>query len=97
MSKLSNFVIPAAIFQAVALAQSTEETRYYLNGVFVEHNRITATNGHILIRYEIETGLDEGESAIVYVDKGEKGFKSKVISKLIMAFDTDKNLSLIHI
>ena len=32
----------------VSLAQSTEETRYYLNGMYFAKNQIIATNGHML-------------------------------------------------
>lgn len=92
MDKL-NFTIPANIFQAVALAQSKDPTCYYLNGVFVEPGSITATNGHILIRYEMETGLPEDhEGLIVYVDPTEKGLKAKAAGNLTMVFDTENEI-----
>ena len=47
------YTIPRELLAAVALAASTEDTRYYLQGVFVEIGlksvTLTATNGHILL------------------------------------------------
>lgn len=47
----------AALFAPVAFAISTEETRYYLNGVFLhthdENLRAVATDGHRLSRHQI--------------------------------------------
>ena len=40
--------VNAKLFAAVGIARSYEETRYYLNGVFVTKNYMVATDGHIL-------------------------------------------------
>ena len=72
------FKIKASAYKAVALAQSKEKSRYSLCGVFVERQSITATNGHILLKYNLEeeTGLDAVgyEPFIMSVDTSEKGF-----------------------
>ena len=88
---MTTFTIPAKIYQAVALAQSTDKTRYYLGGVFVEQDSITATNGHILIKYDMETSL-KGEPLICFVDASEKGFKEKCAGDLLMRFDLEKKI-----
>ena len=88
---MTTFTIPAKIYQAVALAQSTEKTRYYLGGVFVEQGSITAANGHILIKYDIETSL-KGEPLICFVDASEKGFKERCAGDLLMRFDLEKKI-----
>lgn len=49
--------------QAIALAASTEESRYYLNGVFCSPDGgIAATNGHIMamLNMKKETPMDKG-------------------------------------
>lgn len=56
--------VNANLFRIAALAQSREETRYYLNGVFVEPHAIkgvtmTATDGHVLVSIYDETGTCE--------------------------------------
>lgn len=56
------FDIPAPVLRTmlakVAVAISTEETRYYLNGVFLHGTdsmlRTVATDGHRLVRHEVE-------------------------------------------
>lgn len=55
--------VNANLFRIAALAQSHEETRYYLNGVFIEPHRngvtMTATDGRILVSIHDETGTCE--------------------------------------
>lgn len=51
---MTELVFSASMFAAVAVAVSTEETRFYLRGVYLEptgtgHVRMTATDGHILL------------------------------------------------
>lgn len=57
--------VSASAFAAVMLAVSTEETRYYLNGVLIEPNpaggvNVVATNGHILIAIHEPDGETNG-------------------------------------
>ena len=40
--------IGAKILAAVALARSFEDTRYYLNGVYISEDKAVATDGHIM-------------------------------------------------
>lgn len=57
--------VSAKAFAAAMLAVSTEETRYYLNGVLIEPNpaggvTVVATNGHILIAIHDADGETNG-------------------------------------
>lgn len=70
----SGFAIPAADLRALIdrtrFAMSTEETRYYLNGIYLHHAenegvqvlRAVATDGHRLARFEMP--LPEGASGM---------------------------------
>lgn len=53
----------SSVFARVAFAVSTEETRYYLNGVYLEPTAATATDGHRLAH--ITTELPAFEPIIV--------------------------------
>lgn len=52
--------VNANLFRIAAIAQSSEETRYYLQGVYVEPHlsgvTMTATNGQYLVSIHDETG-----------------------------------------
>lgn len=57
--------VSAKAYAAALLAVSTEETRYYLNGVLIEPNpaggvTVVATNGHILIAIHDADGETNG-------------------------------------
>lgn len=59
------FRINADLFRAVSVAVSTDETRYYLNGVNVEQHPVkgvilTATDGHRLLCAHDENGETDG-------------------------------------
>ena len=70
-----NIEINARLLKAVALAVTKTETRYYLNGVYVEffadHITLTATDGHKLIagrQVRVDTGSGDsaaGEAGII--------------------------------
>lgn len=58
--------VSARAYAAAMLAQSTEETRYYLNGVLIQPCRaggvmVVATNGHILIAIHDKDGETNGD------------------------------------
>ena len=63
--------LPINKLHAVALAAATEETRYYLNGVYIEpHPRktgviLTATNGKILLSAYHDTGFGEPFAPVI--------------------------------
>lgn len=63
--KLSTMVLPREALEFVFQAASTEETRYYLNGILFDPAGLVATNGHILLCERIETGLSEGQGVIL--------------------------------
>jgi DNA polymerase III subunit beta len=60
--------INLSMLKAANLAASSEETRYYLNGVFVEISRrrvtYTATNGHVL--FTVKDDLQEAKPGKVH-------------------------------
>lgn len=65
--------INADLFRAAYVCVSTEETRYYLNGVYVEPHAdegviLVATDGHRLVCIHDATGTASG-AAIIRVDK----------------------------
>jgi DNA polymerase-3 subunit beta len=87
------FVLPAAelkkLIDRTRFAISTEETRYYLNGIFlhaladgVGHLRGVATDGHRLARFEI--GLPDGAAGMpgVIVPRKTVGELRKLIDEL---------------
>lgn len=63
--------LPIAKLHAVALAASTDDTRFYLKGVHIEpHPKktgviLTATNGHILISAYRDTGAAESFAPVI--------------------------------
>lgn len=66
-------VVDADLFRRAQMAVSTEETRYYLNGVFIEPCPgggaiITATDGAMLVSFRDHGGIVNG-SGIVSLDK----------------------------
>jgi len=101
-------LINASIFELVARVASTEETRYYLNGVYVEPHpirgvKLTATDGHRLLHAWDETGTCKG-SAIVRLSKPGltaarfKAKSSKVLSVAdgvasVVSFNTTRFVS----
>lgn len=84
------FMIKANEFQAVAQAVSKEETRYYLNGVFIEATQdgiqLAATNGHILLSAKGSNGSFGGADTeplsvtglIIKMDTASKSFKTRI-------------------
>jgi len=85
------FHVNASLFAAANLMRSYEETRYYLNGVYVEPCEqggvlLVATDGHRLIVIRDENGFTP-EPVIIQVDKGElKKFKpdSRATKQLVI-------------
>ncbi len=74
--------INSKLFARVALAQSTEETRYYLKGVHVSaHPRgegviLAATDGHMLIAAHDPTGTPPTTEGGLIVGLGKEGLKA---------------------
>ena len=68
--------ITANLFLAAARFVSTEETRYYLRGVYVQHAEgggllYTATDGHRLIHVHDPAAEMDGDARIVGIAKGK--------------------------
>ena len=81
----TTFFLPLRDVLAVWNATSSEKTRYYLNGVYVEqHDRdgiqIVATDGHILLRKTCAPEAFIGADVTTQSTETERGF--------ILAFDT---------
>lgn len=67
-------VVSADLFRRAMAAVSKEETRYYLNGVFVEPCAeggvlLVATDGHCLLVFHDEHGVARNGSGIVQLNK----------------------------
>ncbi|MEP3245125.1 MAG: hypothetical protein ABJN40_13265 [Sneathiella sp.] len=73
---------------AVALVQSTEETRYYLNGVYFFGKLAVATDGHILTVAYDEHADNGKEGVILPVDKSAAS-KLKNKKAVTALFDDD--------
>ena len=63
-------ICDANLFRIAYAAVSTEETRYYLNGVFIEPHHaqgvtMTATNGHVFLTIHDKTGSMGGLSPVI--------------------------------
>lgn len=84
--------IPLNPFKAVYKATSTCQTRYYLGGVFVQDDRLVATNGHTLLRYVFshhKTGAGTSPF-ILKVDVNEKAMKPKYSEHAYMHVDLER-------
>lgn len=73
---MTAFNVDASLFRIAAMFQSTEETRYYLNGVHIEpHHQegvfLVATDGYRLFVAHDVTGKIEGGNAIVQLGKDQ--------------------------
>ncbi len=80
----------AALFAPVAFAISTEETRFYLNGIYLEPTAATATDGHRL--GTISTDLPTFEPVIVprkLVGLVPKGAVKVSVSEQKIRLETD--------
>ncbi|MGO3930847.1 hypothetical protein [Rhodopseudomonas pseudopalustris] len=85
----------ANLFRIAMLAASNEETRYYLNGVFVEPQsgggvRMTATDGRKLICIFDESG-EANESAIINLRDALKLCRPKGKERRDVIIDTGSN------
>lgn len=103
----TSFFLPAADLMAAWQSTSSEETRYYLQGVFLETDgtacRAVATDGHMALVIEMPAGAFIGAGActqsaneysgfILSVDVAEKAFKAKAYGDLWVYGDTDTGI-----
>ena len=86
--------IPLNIFKAVAQAQSKEQTRSYLCGVYCTDTTLVATNGHILLKYELDQPTGLTEPLIINIDLSQKAMKppSNVAGEVYMHLDLEKRI-----
>ena len=81
--------VNAQLFARVALAQSTDPGRYYLNGVCIQpHPRgegatMVATDGHMLLAAHDASGVGPASPAGVIVNLGKEGLKAAAKGKLL--------------
>lgn len=82
---MKSFNLSAALLAAAGIFRSTEETRYYLGGVFVEPDpnpetgrgvRMVATDGHRLCIFHDPQGM-ASDSAILSFDFKSKALKAR--------------------
>jgi len=96
----TTFAFPVADLIATYAACSKEETRYYLQGVYVETRengvRLVATNGHILLRTDSE-GFAPAEPIILSTDTMEKAFKAKCKGNFVPWIYGDTETGIIQV
>jgi len=104
----TTFFIPADSVRAVWNAVSTEKTRYYLNGLYVEtHDRdgmqVIATDGHVLLHQALPEGAFMGAKVhtqaaqfdrgfILSLDPTDKSMKAKTIGDAWLYGDTETGI-----
>lgn len=89
----NTLTIPLTPFKAVQKAQSTEKMRYYLGGVYVEPESLTAMDGRILMRYNTDDAPTGAvEPVILYVDPNEKAMKPKSADNVFMFVDLERRI-----
>lgn len=79
-SRIPAIDVNAILFRAANECVSDEETRYYLNGVYVQPHPekgvlLTATDGHRLVCIHDETGSCDGAAVIMVKKAAWYGFK----------------------
>ena len=99
-----SFDIDASLFRIASMFQSTEETRYYLNGVHVEPHHengvlLVATDGHRMFVGHDASGKIEGGTAIVQLGKDQikacKEGRGEQIPRRIVATAAKEPLTII--
>jgi len=86
----TTFFLPADDLRAAFQCISTEQTRYYLGGVFVEADNLVALDGNQMLKIELPDGCHvgtecftqgmdapEGAGFILSCDATDKAFKAK--------------------
>lgn len=88
--------VNAKLFRAVSLCVSTEETRYYLNGVYIHKHAkegavLVATDGNRMMIAHDVNGIVEGEPKIIRLDKtaltAAKGKRNESAERTIQVDD----------
>lgn len=97
------FDVDASLFRVAAMFQSTEEARYYLNGVHIEQHQdegvfLVATDGHRLLVAHDVSGKIEGGTAIVQLGKDQlracKEGRGETAPRRIVATDAKQPLTI---
>lgn len=100
---MTKFDVDASLFRVAAMFQSTEETRYYLNGVHIEPHHeegvfLVATDGHRLFVAHDATGKIEGGTAIVQLGKDQlracRQGRGETAPRRIVATDAKQPLTI---
>ena len=73
---------------AVAMAQSTEQTRYYLLGVHFTNARMEATNGHVATYAELEPDADRPDCIMPVSKKAISALKGSKAETAVFDGDT---------
>src|SRR5690554_1106144 len=97
------FDVDASLFRVAAMFQSTEETRYYLNGVHIEQHQdegvfLVATDGHRLLVAHDVSGKIDGGTAIVHLGKDQlkacKEGRGETVPRRIVATDAKQPITI---
>lgn len=84
----TSFFLPADDLRAAFQCVSAEQTRYYLNGVFIDRDaaglRLIGLDGHVMVKIELPDAAFVGEDCmtqengfILKTDRTDKAFKAK--------------------
>jgi hypothetical protein len=76
-------IVRPHVMLAAMVAMSTEETRYYLNGIFIQPHEdggivLTATDGHLLVTIRDSFGYAEGPAQIWQIKDMVSMIKAKI-------------------
>lgn len=84
--------VPAALVKAAMLFQAKEDVRYYLNGIYITHDHIVATDGHTLFVSPYESDLRPEQPMIVAI----KGKISPKAYNLELLYDEESNIGVVR-
>ena len=103
----TTFFLPARDLRAVAQAVTKDESRYYLQGIFVDSSatglNLVTTDGHMLLNAALPEIAFAGQACFTQTNEHESGFilrsdmmakpwKAKVTGELWVYGDTESNI-----
>lgn len=95
----TSFFLPADDLRAAFQCASTEQSRYYLNGVFCTRSELVALDGHQMLQVElpdtvhIGTECDTQEGGfLLHADATDKAWKTRAVGELWVYGDVKTGL-----
>lgn len=84
--------VPAALVKAAMLFQANQDVRRYLNGIYITHDHIVATDGHTLFVSPYESDLRPEQAVIVAI----KGKISPKAHNLELLYDEESKIGVVR-